>query len=69
MVDQDSLGNRSPLIPFSLATGDLTAPTFGGITDIQPNGAQPSTAMDITFNASNTEGAPITIQPALQLYC
>ena len=58
VVDQDSLGNRSPLIPFSLATGDLTAPTFGGITDIQPNGAQPSTAMDITFNASNTEGAP-----------
>lgn len=58
LVDQDSNGNSSTVVPYELQTYDLTPPNFVGITDISPNSLQPATAMDITFPASNTEGAP-----------
>ncbi|MCH2535745.1 MAG: fibronectin type III domain-containing protein, partial [Bdellovibrionales bacterium] len=58
LVDQDSNSNTSTVIRYELQTYDLTPPNFIGITDISPNSLQPATAMDITFPASNTEGAP-----------
>lgn len=58
VVDEDSSGNVSSITPYAKFIGDLTPPTFLGITSTTLNPSKPDTSVVISFPAAKSQGAP-----------